>query len=389
MNVVTRAMFMLLRSQICGTAVDIDIARSVATNHDDFAKLYSLSKNHDVAHIVGAALDSCELLGGESEIAAKFKKQYFTAVYRYKRIEYELSELLRVLNDAKIDHIPLKGSVIRKHYPAPWMRTSCDIDILVRESDLESAADLLVNELKYKREETTSHDISFFSESGVHVELHYDLIEESVNPQARRVLESVWEHTTVTGGEYTLELSDAMFCFYHAAHAAKHFVQGGCGIKPFIDQWILEYRVEHDTTARTELLSSGGLLAFYESSQELCDVWLSGKEHSEKTEIMQFMILSGGTYGVMENMVSVQQIKRGGKLKYALSRIFLPYETLKFQFPVIQKHKWLTPLFEVIRWFKLLFCGGVRRSARELKRNSTVSDEESRKVQKLLDQLGL
>ena len=118
-------------------------------------------------------------------------------------------------------------------------------------------------------------------------------------------------------------------------------------------------------------------------------MWLSGKEHSEKTEIMQFMILSGGTYGVMENMVSVQQIKRGGKLKYALSRIFLPYETLKFQFPVIQKHKWLTPLFEVIRWFKLLFCGGVRRSARELKRNSTVSDEESRKVQKLLDQLGL
>ena len=389
MSLVLDTLFMLLRSQICDAAVDTELAERVVGDTEAFGKLYSLSKNHDVAHIVGAALDAAGLLPAESETAAKFRKQHFTAVYRYKRIEYELSELLRVLNDAKIDHIPLKGSVIRRHYPAPWMRTSCDIDILVHNEDLERAADVLSNVLHYKREETTSHDISFFAASGVHVELHYDLIEESVNAKARQVLESVWSHASVASGEHTLELSDAMFFFYHEAHAAKHLVQGGCGIKPFIDQWVLEYKVEHDKEARGALLAEGDMTAFYAGAQALCDAWLSGKEHTEITMIMQEMVLTGGTYGVMENLVSIQQIKSGGKLKYALSRIFLPYDVLKFHYPVLIKHKWLTPFFEVVRWLKLIFCGGLRRSARELKRNSTVSDNETRKAQELLNQLGL
>ena len=35
------------------------------------------------------------------------------------------------IKKVQIPFLPLKGSVIRQYYPEPWMRTSCDIDILV------------------------------------------------------------------------------------------------------------------------------------------------------------------------------------------------------------------------------------------------------------------
>ena len=136
------------------------------------AKLYTLSKSHDLAHLVGDALTKNNIIG-DGEIKAKFQNQMMLAVYRYEKINYELGRLREAMNEAKIPFIPLKGSVIRQYYPKPWMRTSCDIDILVHESDLERAVAILVDKLAYKRESKGSHDISLFSDYGVHLELHY------------------------------------------------------------------------------------------------------------------------------------------------------------------------------------------------------------------------
>jgi hypothetical protein len=51
-------------------------------------------------------------------------------------MKHEFERICLVLEKAKIPHIPLKGSVLRKLYKEPWLRTSCDIDILVQEETL-------------------------------------------------------------------------------------------------------------------------------------------------------------------------------------------------------------------------------------------------------------
>ena len=104
---------------------------------------------------------------------------------------------------------------------------------------------------------------------------------------------------------------------------------------------------------------------------------------------MQSYILSGGVYGVRDNYVSVNQIKRGGKIKYALSRIFLPYNVLKYIYPVIQKHKWLTPVFEVVRWFSLVFGGKLRTSVRELAFNSKIDSDKADETRAFLKEIGI
>ena len=75
-----------------------------------------------------------------------------TAVYRYERINYELNCLTEALNQAEMPFIPLKGSILRQYYPEPWMRTSCDIDILVREEDIDAATQAIEKKLGYEYE---------------------------------------------------------------------------------------------------------------------------------------------------------------------------------------------------------------------------------------------
>ena len=61
------------------------------------------------------------------------------------------------------------------------MRTSCDIDILVREQDIDTAAQAIGEKLGYRYESKNYHDISLKSESGVHLELHFSLKENEEN----------------------------------------------------------------------------------------------------------------------------------------------------------------------------------------------------------------
>ena len=118
-------------------------------------------------------------------------------------------------------------------------------------------------------------------------------------------------------------------------------------------------------------------------------MWFGGAAPTAVTDQMTSYILRGGLYGSMENRITVRQQKQGGKLRYAASRIFLPYDTLKHHYPVLEQHRWLTPLMEVRRWGKLVFCGGLKRSVRELRCNSATPRQQASETQSLLSVLNL
>ena len=379
-----RVMMDLIAYEVCGKSID---KSQYSLTDEELVKLYKLSKSHDLAHLVGDALIKSNLIG-DGEIKAKFQNQIMLAVYRYEKINYELGRLREAMNEAKIPFIPLKGSVIRQYYPKPWMRTSCDIDILIHESDLERAVAILVDKLAYKRESKGSHDISLFSDYGVHLELHYSLIEENRVGNIESVLQDVWKKADPVAEAFEYVLSDEMFYYYHIAHMAKHFVDtGGCGVRPFVDVWILNHHVPFDEGKRKALLAEGRLLTFAAEAQALSEVWFGNTEHTDITRRMQDYLLKGGVYGTTKNRVSVQQVKRGGKFRYAISRIWLPYDTLKFHYPSLVGKRVLLPFYEVRRWFKLLFGGGVKRSVNELRLNSSATNEEQTETKEMLSKL--
>lgn len=383
---VTEIMLSAIRTQVCG-AERVEYGE---LSEEVMRSLYGLSNSHDMAHIVSAELDAQGLLKNGDEISEKFRKQHMIAIFRYERINYELEEICTALENAQIQFIPLKGSIIRKYYPEPWMRTSCDIDVLVRPEDLDRAIKCIQDDLGYDFEGRGSHDVSLFSPSGVHVELHYDLVEENIVNNCCEILKNAWDYATpISEGTYRYNFSDAMFYFYHIAHMAKHFENGGCGVRPLLDLWILDKQEGDDVVARDALLESGALLKFTTAARSLASVWFDGTEHTETTSQMEQYLLFGGVYGNMENRVAIQQHKKGGKFKYIVSRIFLPYNTIKFHYPILQKHRWLTPLMQVRRWFKLIFRGGLKRSMNEINVNAKMSDDKKESATELLERIGL
>ncbi len=381
---ITKLLFALLRSVVNGDKLS-EQEKSLYTD-EMLPKLIEISKKHDVAHLTAQGLVSNSLLKNNNGANNEILK----AVYRYEQINYEYENLCKALETAEIPFMPLKGSILRSYYPEPWMRTSCDIDVLVHPKDTEKAVEYLVDNLGYVESGKCSHDVSLFTQSEMHIELHYDLLEGGIANKSSEVLEKVWDTATLRNGySYFYEMPDEMFYFYHIAHMAKHFENGGCGIRPFIDLWILDNIPNSEKCKRDLLLEQGELLKFSSAMRELGKVWFGNAEHSALTKQTESYILGGGVYGTAENRIAVQQQQRGGKLKYALSKIFIPYDNIKFHYPILQKHRWLTPVMEVRRWFKLVFCGHAKRSVRELKQNNNISNTEAENIRVFLNNIGL
>lgn len=378
-------LFDMIRSAIYDTPMNCKAAEH---SEELISKCFAIAKKHDISHLVVYGLQINELL--QEDDKESISNELLKAVYRYERQNYDLIFLCNTLEEKQIPYMLLKGSVIRKYYSKPWMRTSCDIDILVRESEVEKAATYLVNNCGYTRAGKGTHDISLFSKAKNHIELHYDLVENGLINKSAEVLMSVWKTSFQNQQKkFLFEMPDEMFYFYHIAHMAKHFENGDCGIRPFIDLWILDNIETADNNKRNELLKQGDLLKFAELARQLSKVWLENTEHTDITKQMEQYIFRGGVYGISENRIAIQQQKKGGRLKYALSKIVLPYDSIKFHYPVLQKHRWLTPFMEIRRWFKLIFCGHMKRVKHEMDLNARVTLGQAEQSKQFLKDVGL
>lgn len=380
--------FLALRNQIYGGSENSAIQKECLQKEEkDLQNLYKLSKAHDLAHLVAQALDTNGLLD-DSKVANQFRATRNLAIYRYEQINYDLQAICEVLEDAQIEHIPLKGSVIRKYYPEPWMRTSCDIDLLVHEEQVEQIKSIFQDKLGCEYKSSWYYEHSFYTPAGVHIELHSSLRAERAKEDA--ILNDVWKYAQpLDGKKYTKNLADEMYYFYHCSHMAKHFESGGCGIRPFMDIWILNHKLSFDKERRYELLKTGDLLSFAVAMEKLAEVWFSGAEHTELSKDLEQFILFGGVYGTVENRVAVQQTQKGGKFKYILSRIFLPYNQLKIVYPSVEKHKWLMPFYQIRRWFRLFRKGKVKKSLNEVNIAQKSDGQQTEKMQSMLRELGL
>ena len=348
--------------------------------------IYKISKEHDLAHIIGYALRSLDIKIDE-DLGKAFERSASVATFRYMQSAYELESIANTLEKAEICFMPLKGSVLNKYYKEPWLRTSCDIDILVKRQDLEKATSVLVSELGYElKPSSTMHDVSIMSPSGVHLELHFELNEENFKESA--LLTSVWESGELENTGYHYTMTNELFLFFHIYHMAKHFKNGGCGIKPLLDLWVIRNKMGYDEEKAVAMLKREGYLTFYQNALALSNVWFEDASHTELTRQMQAFILQGGVYGTFEQNVAISQTKES-RFKRLFRRIFMPYRQLIVRYPSLEKCPPLYPIYTVIRWFRILFSKDRGRAFDEIKANQSVSQNEINQAGDLINKLGL
>ena len=348
--------------------------------------LFALAKRHDLAHALAYAIEKAEL-AVSPELLAKLERERMAAWLRYERSAYELTALTRTLSQAGIPHVPRKGAGIRDLYPEAYLRTGCDLDVLVHEEELERAAEALVTRLGYRRGERGPHDLSLHTPAGVHIELHFALMEAVKAGRMEAPLLSVWEHTREGEGQ-TLRLTDGMLYYYHLAHMAKHFASGGCGIRPFLDLWMLRHGGVNVAEA-APLLAEGGLETFAREAEALSEAWFGQGEATPVSSRMAEFVLAGGVYGTSATLVTFDKQGGKGRVGYALSRIFAPWDTMRDTYPVLRKHPYLLPFCYIKRMAKLFRKDTRRRARAQMEANATADTAARAEAEEMLRDLGL
>ena len=384
---VSSIMFALLRFEIKSDELCDEVKNLITP--EVLLALFKLSKKHDLAHLVGDALNKNGLLPSDAAISKQFLQECNMAVYRCEQLRYEYERVFAVLEDLQVDYLPLKGTVLRRYYPMDWMRTSVDVDILVHKSDLARVVEALKRKLHYTQASVGAYDAVMVSPTGVHIELHFDLITRYDNEIANELLADIWNYTNVVGDSYQRIIRDDYFYYYHLAHMARHFISGGCGVRPYVDLWLLNNRVDFDGEKRNILLEKGGLVKFAQASELLSRVWMDGESHVQESRLLESYLLTGGVFGTNENKIVMRQGKTGGRFRYIMYRVFMPLEKMQYRYEILKRHKWLYPFMIVRRCFEVLFKGDSKRIKKELQTSDQISSAQRSESVQLLEYLGI
>lgn len=349
----------IIKSEILQTEFDPSAFLSLSDAQQQ--ELAALAKQQSVAQLLGDALGKNPATK-DLPITQKLFKETMLSLNYTSRIETEREKICCILEESGIEYMPLKGARIRSYYPHAWMRSSCDNDILVHETDLDQAVALLNEKLDCDVGEKSVHDIPLTSKSSATLELHFNL--DSHSETMNRVLDQVWnaENICKTEGSCQVLQSNEFFLFYLISHLANHILGGGCGFRPVIDLYLLFQRMPFDENQLKLLCRQAGIEPLYEHIRSLISIWFENGSHTQATQRLEDFLLSSDTYGSQKNHIAVVQQRYGNKMGGISYRVFLPMKKLRKMYPVLDSRPWLIPVCQVRRWGRLIFKKRYKKS---------------------------
>lgn len=155
---------------------------------------------------------------------------------------HELSHVLETFNQAGIPTIVLKGAFLAEHiYENIGMRPMSDIDIMVREEDLQRAADCMISigfsSKLYQRETapTDSHELpEFFKPNGPVIDIHWSIA--SPNAPFKIERDEIWKRAPAVkfSNLEAMVLSPEDLILHLSMHVAYQHAFA-MGLRPFCD----------------------------------------------------------------------------------------------------------------------------------------------------------
>ncbi len=216
----------------------------------------------------------------------------------------------------------------------------------------------------YNPESSWKHDS--FRKKSVHVEMHKRLTDDSE-------LVQIWERELWKRAELVCsqiyKMSHEDFYIFHFVHLYKDFLNGSLGLRRIVDTWLLQ-KLPMNTKKIKTTLQSFGIWKFHENMVKLCRVTMGDGPMDEDSEVLLIHAFMYGIYGTRKSyktgrIVTMGRNLRIGKIKSALTAVFLPYKRMKAQFPVLVKWPILLPycwLRRIIRFMK----GDMKKNRRML-----------------------
>ena len=197
-----------MHAELTGT----DEADLSGLSDQELATIYRLAKAHNLSSMAGDYMSRHGVMNKVILRDMAYAQQKVEAMGRV------LSKITKALSKAGIPFLPLKGIVIRKLYPEPWMRLSGDIDILIKEADKKRIYDIFTNQLQYRLESTLDED-HFITKEGISIDISTQLRAPlSMDPDGS-LFSDIWDYADTA--KIPAELDDAMLYAVNIGHIVQ------------------------------------------------------------------------------------------------------------------------------------------------------------------------
>ena len=348
--------------------------------------LRTLALRHDVVLPIYAALD-----GAEEPVLRQLKKS-LKSLYapRFAKAVNQSAEgecLLQCFEEKGIDCIPLKGWRLRQLYADPLNRSMNDLDILVRHYE-HGPMKRLMESQGYSGESLSAwkHE-NYKKPPYMNVELHRRLTDDS---GAVRDWEGrMWSRCRPEPGfAHILRMADEDYYFHHLIHMFGDFQHGMLGFRRVADTWLLlRCCPDMDRELLEKELRAAGILEFALRMERLARVCMEGESPDADTELLLEYAadnsVSGSENSYQLSRMAVMSGEKLGRARLTSLRnaVFLPYDRMKAQFPVVEKHPVLLPFCWIWRLLRLALYPA--RSLQKLK-TGKVSQQELEEMRRVL-----
>lgn len=313
-----------------------------------FDRLFSLADSHSVANMAYYGVEKLSVKPSE-ELRRKWAEVRDKALSKDIIQEMELEMLTSAFTQAQIPFITLKGTELKKLYPQSDFRTMSDIDIYIDDNNADGAKKAMLSiGYEINSMEQGVHDV-YYKKPVMNVEVHRDLFGNE-GEEFSPIFENIWEMAEkVKGTRHNLSAESSFM--YIMAHGIKHYNQGGTGLRSFMDIHIFLKHHNIDTEKLYPVFEKVGAGEEYRIFLDLAAMWFGEKEFNPEMRKAESYVISSGTYGNFENMVT-REMEGQNKAGYLLKKIFPSLKYMREQYPVLRRVPVLLPFCWVVRWIK-------------------------------------
>lgn len=339
------------------------------------AVIFKIAEQHSLNVLVSFAMEPVVI----DDAARYCKKSREMSLRRNLLLEAECRHLCKVMDEKGIWHMPLKGSVMKNLYPRMEMRQMSDQDILFDTNGRHEMREyMLARGYDPKGHNDTHHDI-YHKEPLYNIELHHTLFELHCDMRLVDYYRNVKQERMIPDGDGTLgfHFSDEDFYIYMVAHAYKHYMDHGVGLRSLVDVYVYEKAKPGLDWAYVERECAKLGMDEYEQTCRSVAGKLFGKNAPQtltpaEAEMLAFC-MDSGTHGNEAGFIrhelklagaSGDKVTLGHKLRYIWKRTFPSAKWMRENDRMARKH----PRLLVFAWIARLFRGMFKKhTAAELK----------------------
>ena len=360
----------------------------------DIEKGIELARSHNIIALFYEGIVLCGF-SPENPTLKNVQAELYLSVMKDVRQKHMIKEITKRFDDAYIDYLPLKGTILKKIYPKSVMRTMGDADILIKEEQYDKISEIL-SSLEFSFVKETDHELVWRHPSLL-LELHKRVM-TTYNKDFYKYFDTGWAFAKkVEGTNSRYEFKPEDFYIYIFVHFTKHYRISGIGIKHILDLWVYKKSYFNmNTEYIDEKLEQLALSEFHKNVMDTLDVWFNDGEGNDKTTLITNVIFSSGQYGSREMAIvnrAIRESKEIGSVKKTIIKkvvntIFLPYNRMCGEYPILKKIPVLLPFMWIIRWGNILICRkkGINKYIEDIQ---TVNKSNVDKNQDALNFVGL